>query len=1018
MTLLGSGTHLDVFVDEPRKLGLPSLNELTSFSSANHVFMKEGCRTKHAEMKRAAIGEDPEMDLFPIASAIKPIGNECLVFVPWHILEQEFGNSTHGYWVTERTHRYKQLVGGRADDFAHRYQHGFAWPYSKNVRDTGTTVFDMQREMWQFIRRIWSDEKCDDRLRHTGVGPLGSSSGAHRVPSADRCGNDSDKRGEGRDAGSDRRPKRCIMPVRTVQQMRRTNDGVAVGKSSNPYPWMHALLVVSADVEVCAFDRWDVSLPEVDEDVWVSCRPVLHVGSHATGDIKGPAHGLSHSVVVVRRDTLGDHWDDGSVHVHLQRDLRSAIVWVSQEAGHVVDMQRAGLNEVPLFHWNHTEVDNAAACDRSRDTKQCCAGLDAVRSGWACGSIFSTGRGERQANHLRTNTASTRQSEQKNDQLSHGQKSITAVASNAVSYISVGIEILYADQRSSGVIQAEGLRFNRYDIRRPARGVANSPGQHLREFVFTEIGMTFEGIWRQRAWFVAVIRSEPTVEILALHSLRGFGELFDCRVFNVNDGDVFGHAQQRSTALFSDLLVPCEFWLFSSLKVVFHRFLEEGLLDVVVIPKNYVVLEPSPEAIKALGHDKGFVRRVLGDVQLKLCAAPGGYVPVSFHLPILDLTNEGPEFVSRVFRFDPTYRSECKSAALVNDLKRHRGKQHHAITDEQHGFFGQPARQLLFGKRLLQEFGLPVSGSHLRTCGLSLPISSNSLAFGGFSRLEGGIGAHHQKEEAEHSRKNGEELLISTLLCVGPMGPTQFDSQTCDAREQDKHQSTNNEPAIRHAEKLSTHTRKTILTFTRVGRKVHQSGLKARAVLHDSVPTHAACASLLQTSDAHTGADSVSREARDRKSCAVMQLSKAFRSAPTNPSESGSGQIHDRSNAMATEPVREGVSALSLSINLPDPIPGDVFTYIASGPNAAIAIAAAMESADEQRLTELMAAFATSAEYQVLKQCYRADQRRVHAEDPVDAAEREEFLLDLAFSRMFLAGVRYAALPKEARRAA
>lgn len=121
---------------------------------------------------------------------------------------------------------------------------------------------------------------------------------------------------------------------------------------------------------------------------------------------------------------------------------------------------------------------------------------------------------------------------------------------------------------------------------------------------------------------------------------------------------------------------------------------------------------------------------------------------------------------------------------------------------------------------------------------------------------------------------------------------------------------------------------------------------------------------------------------------------------------------------MATEPMRADVSTSTLSIILPEPTPGDVFTYIASGHNAAIAIAAAMESADEQRLTDLMAEFVTSAEYQLLKQSFRADQRRVLTDNPTDAAEREEFILDLALCRMFFAGVRYAALPKEVRRAA
>ncbi len=121
---------------------------------------------------------------------------------------------------------------------------------------------------------------------------------------------------------------------------------------------------------------------------------------------------------------------------------------------------------------------------------------------------------------------------------------------------------------------------------------------------------------------------------------------------------------------------------------------------------------------------------------------------------------------------------------------------------------------------------------------------------------------------------------------------------------------------------------------------------------------------------------------------------------------------------MATEPVRECASALSLIVTLPEPVPGDPYTYVASGPNAAIAIAAAMESVDESRITELMASCAVSPEYQLLKKCLRDDQRRILAADPADAAEREEFVLDLALCRMFFAGVRYAALPKGVRNAA
>lgn len=121
---------------------------------------------------------------------------------------------------------------------------------------------------------------------------------------------------------------------------------------------------------------------------------------------------------------------------------------------------------------------------------------------------------------------------------------------------------------------------------------------------------------------------------------------------------------------------------------------------------------------------------------------------------------------------------------------------------------------------------------------------------------------------------------------------------------------------------------------------------------------------------------------------------------------------------MVSESMREGASALSLVVNLPKPVPGDPYTYIASGPNAAIAIAAAMESVDESRITDLMSSFAVSAEYKLLKNCFRDDQRRIHTEDPVDAAEREEFILDLVLSRMFLAGVRFAALPQEVRNAA
>lgn len=59
-----------------------------------------------------------------------------------------------------------------------------------------------------------------------------------------------------------------------------------------------------------------------------------------------------------------------------------------------------------------------------------------------------------------------------------------------------------------------------------------------------------------------------------------------------------------------------------------------------------------------------------------------------------------------------------------------------------------------------------------------------------------------------------------------------------------------------HEAKVSSYTGITILTFTRVGRRVPPKGLKALSSTHTSVPTHEVCGSLLQISNAHTGAES------------------------------------------------------------------------------------------------------------------------------------------------------------------
>ena len=120
---------------------------------------------------------------------------------------------------------------------------------------------------------------------------------------------------------------------------------------------------------------------------------------------------------------------------------------------------------------------------------------------------------------------------------------------------------------------------------------------------------------------------------------------------------------------------------------------------------------------------------------------------------------------------------------------------------------------------------------------------------------------------------------------------------------------------------------------------------------------------------------------------------------------------------MATEPVRAHAfaSALDLSIRFRDPVDGDVFTYISSEPNAALAIAAAYESADEQTITNLLDDVTVSPMFAAVKACYRSDLRNVVNGQLPDAEDREELALDILICRAYLAGALQHLLPKAVR---
>lgn len=120
---------------------------------------------------------------------------------------------------------------------------------------------------------------------------------------------------------------------------------------------------------------------------------------------------------------------------------------------------------------------------------------------------------------------------------------------------------------------------------------------------------------------------------------------------------------------------------------------------------------------------------------------------------------------------------------------------------------------------------------------------------------------------------------------------------------------------------------------------------------------------------------------------------------------------------MATEPVRAAASpsALKFGVTFHDPLEGDVWTYIASQPNAALAIAAAYESVDEQTLVDVIGDVTLSPMFAAAKACYRADLRRIQSDEPVDASSREDLALDILLSRAYLAGAVQHMLPKAVR---
>ena len=119
---------------------------------------------------------------------------------------------------------------------------------------------------------------------------------------------------------------------------------------------------------------------------------------------------------------------------------------------------------------------------------------------------------------------------------------------------------------------------------------------------------------------------------------------------------------------------------------------------------------------------------------------------------------------------------------------------------------------------------------------------------------------------------------------------------------------------------------------------------------------------------------------------------------------------------MASMPLAaEGASASGLHITLPEHIDGDAYAYVASAPNAALAIAAAYESMDADTLTQVMSDLALSPMMAVAKASYRRDLQIIHRDQPLDAEQREQFALEILCARMYLGGLQHGRLPKAVR---
>lgn len=749
----------------------------------------------------------------------------------------------------------------------------------------------------------------------------------------------------------------------------------------------HALLVMSADVKVCAFDRWDVSLSKVNEDMGISHRPVLHVLCNSASNVERPTHILRDCIVVGWRHALCDHWDNGAIDIHLQGDLRAAIIRVGKESGDVINVQRSRLNQRPGLYRRYAEVDHAPSSNRSSNAEQSGGCLESVGSRGAGRRIFGTCGRQRQAYDLCAYSSHARQSEQENDQLLHAQKGITVSSSIGDLNGTVRIKMLYAQQRARNVVQAEVASIQRHDIRRAFRCIPHRLCQNLRKCIFVEIGIALKDICWKGAGSVSVLRREPSIEVVALHGFGALCEFLRFCVFNMNDDDVFGHAKQRSTSF------GFEHEKHLNLRGILQRF-TDGLGAIVrdVIPFSYDLRECGRRNHVVTGHAANDVHESLLPIRgTKLAKGieTAEYLlsaPVCHLVQQLQMLLEHVEVVRQPDHLIVTFnifhgRSQTEKAYV-------------AFEDS----FGQ---SIPF---MNEEIVHSIAGFDCWAC----KSDSTSYPFPSGKQFE-----HRREMLICQIQKAGSEhgFPISSIdrfrkIVRGEVAQLYGFLDCFQHRLGD------------HANEITTPIFKFRLTFTRVGRRVLIKGLAARRGTHNSVPTHAACGSLLQTRDAHTGAVPQSRETGGWNRRPVMRLSLSARTAPSNPLAGVSGALHNRSNAMVSESMREGASALSLVVNLPKPVPGDPYTYIASGPNAAIAIAAAMESVDESRITDLMSSFAVSAEYKLLKNCFRDDQRRIHTEDPVDAAEREEFILDLVLSRMFLAGVRFAALPQEVRNAA